>query len=596
MNEQDPTGRVTSREAAEHATLQSFLNCYLRETGAGEWVETEHGGYSLRLELPEQGFELLVPVRYRSSTGRHLFDRPIRYANSAGDPPELDYVTLIALLVRELSLAADSASGDSGELLLRVVDSCQNIERFVERYLLTPEKLYSFSTDFHRAEQALVFGHHLHPTPKSRQDFSPDELPLYSPELGGSFPLHYFRAHRSIVSEDSALAESASELVENELRRDPAVSEEFLRVNAEEGYSFVPVHPWQAEYLLRRPEVRALIESGELESLGPVGSPYHPTSSLRTVYRQESGYMLKLSLGVRITNSVRNNLRKELRRGLKVHRILQSAVGRELRERFPGFDFVRDPAYLTVETLGERELGFEVVLRENPFHSGEDVTPLIALCQDPLPGQDSRLGNIVRTLARRESRCTGEVSLEWFRHYLKLSLHPMLWLYFTHGLAPEAHQQNSLLQLREGYPCRFLYRDNQGYYFRAESREKLERELPGLHAAEDETIVPETVVEERLRYYFIFNNLFGLINAFGCAGLVEERALLTELRSHLQEWRLRAPEGSRFIPELLYKRKLPCKANLLTRFYEMDELAGSLEGQSVYVEVDNPLAQEVYVP
>ena len=34
---------------------------------------------------------------------------------------------------------------------------------------------------------------------------------------------------------------------------------------------------------------------------------------------------------------------------------------------------------------------------------------------------------------------------------------------------------------------------------------------------------------------------------------------------------------------------LPCKANFLTRVHDMDELVGSLETQSVYVNVENPL-------
>ncbi len=41
--------------------------------------------------------------------------------------------------------------------------------------------------------------------------------------------------------------------------------------------------------------------------------------------------------------------------------------------------------------------------------------------------------------------------------------------------------------------------------------------------------------------------------------------------------------------------KLPCKSNLLTRLYDMDELVGSLETQSVYVQGENPLKTKVGV-
>ncbi|MFP3339946.1 hypothetical protein R0J91_18355, partial [Micrococcus sp. SIMBA_131] len=53
--------------------------------------------------------------------------------------------------------------------------------------------------------------------------------------------------------------------------------------------------------------------------------------------------------------------------------------------------------------------------------------------------------------------------------------------------------------------------------------------------------------------------------------------------------------SSPLVKSLLEESVLPCKANLLTRFYDMDELVGSLETQSVYTMVNNPIAQEVAV-
>lgn len=591
---------ATERRIAVRATMQSLLNCFLRETGKGELLEpdrleTREGPEgTVRCLLERQGIEILAPLRYASPTGRHLFEFPIYYRpTGASEPLELDHATLTALLIKELDPGVE---GRGDELLLRVIDSCNNVERFVRARRDDVERLYAFRSDFITTEQALVFGHHLHPTPKSRQGMDEDEIEIYSPELEGSFPLHYFRAHGSLVREDSALRKMAAALIKGELRGDPAVSEEFKAAYCgEDGYSLVPTHPWQAELLLRKPEVRRLIGEGSLEHLGPVGSPYSPTSSVRTVYRREAEFMLKLSLGVKITNSVRNNLDKELRRGLKMHRILEGQIGEELQERFPRFGIIRDPAYITLDTGTRKESGFEVILRENPFRGEEqvDATSVIALCQDRLSGEGSRLARVIRDLSGTEGSPTSEVSLDWFRRYLDISLRPILWLYFTHGIAPEAHQQNSVLVLNDGYPHRFYYRDNQGYYFAESACEALEHRLPGINEIEDDTVVPDMVVDERLRYYFFINNLFGLVNAFGVARLVDERNLLAELRSTLEEIAPSSPEASDLIPSLLHLRKLPGKANLLTRLHDMDELIGDLETQSVYVQIDNPLAKEV---
>ena len=113
--------------------------------------------------------------------------------------------------------------------------------------------------------------------------------------------------------------------------------------------------------------------------------------------------------------------------------------------------------------------------------------------------------------------------------------------------------------------------------------------MPGI-GERSETFCEEPVSDERLRYYFFINNLFGVINALGCGGVADERALLAEIRrelEHASEW---ASPGSDLIPSLLDREKLPGKANLLTRFHDMDELVGDLATQSVYVEIDNPLA------
>ncbi|MDN5698487.1 MAG: hypothetical protein L0G70_11015, partial [Rubrobacter sp.] len=471
------------------------------------------------------------------------------------------------------------------------IESCHNIERFHEARKEAADRLGATRTTFIEAEQSLVFGHHLHPVPKSRQDFSEADLPHYSPELEASFPLHYFRAHESIVGQNSALGESATALVKRELRENPAVSAEFAeRYCEEDEYTLIPAHPWQAEFLLRRPEVRDLVERGLLEHLGPVGSPYSPTSSIRTVYRRDAAFMLKLSLNVRITNSVRGNLPKELERGVEVHRIMESEIGGELRELFPEFDIIRDPAYLTVDT-GEGQSGFEITLRQNPYR-GEcqpDATPIVALCQDHISGDGSRLSRLVQRLAESEDRPVEEVSRDWFRRYLQISLRPILWLYLRRGIAVEPHQQNSVVELSGGYPERFLYRDNQGYYYRESAREELERAMPGI-GERSETFCEEAVSDERLRYYFFINNLFGVVNALGCGDVADERELLLEIRRELQrasEW---ASPGSGLIPSLLESEKLPGKANLLTRFHDMDELVGDLATQSVYVEIDNPLA------
>ncbi|TYP70619.1 IucA/IucC family protein [Paenibacillus methanolicus] len=607
--------KLQAKEAAGNAAMQTLLNCYIRETGQGEFhLRADNGPAELEdqaaeaaktraedgrremlaLRLARQAVTIQAGVTYKSPTARHLFAFPVRIAADGAESYPADYVTLSALLAKEIALEFGQA-GHADELMLRIIQSCRNVEEFVLARSGDRDKLYGPDADYIDAEQALVFGHLLHPTPKSRQGIPEADNAIYSPELGGAFQLHYFRAHRSLVVQGSALVAPAAELILSELRGDPQVSRAWLDTHASsDEWALLPVHPLQADWLLAQANVQHAIAEGKLQYLGAAGSPYQATSSLRTVYRNDARFMYKLSIPVKVTNSLRVNKYKELERGVEVKRLLETEVGR-VREEYEGFDIIADPAFITLcLTDGEDESGFELVLRDNPFRwqASRGASPVAALVQDPLPGERSKLAAIIGGIAQREGRALEEVSADWFDRYLDISLKPMVRLYMKWGIALEAHQQNSVVQLEDGYPKRFYYRDNQGYYFCKSTEALLAQQLPGIGEA-SQTVCDDAIADERFRYYLIFNHMFGLINGFGAAGLIDERVLLGKLRAALVSFVPDNREPSVFLATLLHDEQLPCKANLLTRLHDMDELVGSLDTQSVYVIVPNPLVKEV---
>ena len=616
-------GCSTPADHAESATLHAFLNCYLREATA-EMVRVADAPLPSDADLADEtewvavaplrnlAVDVVAPVRYRSPTGRHLFDRPVyrrvpAVADANGDGSHasawtpLDSTTLASLACRELRLAADADGASEGgetaadELLGRVLSSKRNVERFVavrtgDGAGAAGDSPYADAVPFRTAEQALPYGHLLHPTPKSRRGIADRDAPTYAPELGGSFRLHYFRADPSIVAQASAREESAAEWVKASLREseDPAFVDEYV----ERDDVLLPVHPWQAEYLLDQPHVRAAVDAGRLESLGRRGREFYPTSSVRTVYAPGAPFMHKGSLAVKITNAERTNKRPELERGVAITELLDAGLGDALDRAFPSFGVVRDPAYLTLEIGDGKESGFETVLRENPFDPGANATPVVSLCQDA-PDGPPRVARLVERIARREGRSTDAVAREWFRRYLSVSLRPALWLYLERGVGVEAHQQNGVVRLEEGYPAAFHYRDNQGYYLPESKYPEVDDLLPGVGERAD-TVCPDAVADERLRYYLVLNNAFGVVNALGVGRVVDETDLLAILREELEDIEdAHGRESSSLIPDLLTQSTVRCKANLLTRFEGMDELVGSLANQSVYAEIDNPLVTEL---
>lgn len=584
-----------------YITMQNLLNCYVKETGAGEWkkpcevpmIPNDSGVKKvLVIKLSQQKATLFIPVRYQSITERHLFSKVMYYQMKNDQVKQLDYLTLTFLLQKELSFLSRKGL-EMDEFMLRMILSYQTMKGILTARKEGLAECYQLDKTFLESEQSLLIGHQVHPMPKSRQGIEPEEEDVFAPERKGAFQLHYFRAANDIVEEASVLSISAAQLIKEELKKDAAVSPAFKEAYCQEdGYALIPVHPLQARKLLGRQDICDYIQTGKLTYLGAQGRAFHPTSSVRTVYHPEASVMYKFSIPVKITNSLRINKRKELDRGVEVSRLLQNGIHEQLTVRYPGFHIVQDPAYINVKTGSGEETGFETVIRENPFQKGKEKrTSLIAaLCQDPLAGEASHLVNVIHSIAERERISLEAASERWFSRYLQVSLRPLYWLYAVHGIALEAHQQNSVIQLDEqGYPSRFYYRDNQGYYFMESKAQALRELIPSLNEKSD-TVCTDAIAEERFRYYVFFNHLFGLVNAFGTGQLIDEEKLLAMIKEELVDLKQELGDHTHLVDSLLYEEKLPCKANLLTRVHDMDELVGSLDTQSVYVQVTNPLA------
>ena len=558
-----PSGAAELAAAAERLAVESLLRCWIRERALPRPAAAD-----LVLELGET--TVTVPVRYWSATGWHRFG-PAHTDQGPATPGEL---------ARLMGLAGGASAEDAASLAARAAESAERVGAHLADRAAKPappdqDSSGVLTTPFLAAEQALLAGHPLHPTPKSRDGLAE---PAYSPELRGGFQLDWFSVDESLIAEDSELGPTAHDLCT------------FLSGALPDDGLLVPAHPWQAADLLRRPAVQQLVEAGKLRHRGAAGPRWFPTSSLRTVYRPDSPVMLKLSLGLNITNSKRENLRKELLRGVEAHRLFAGTAGSRLLAEHPHFRMLTDAAYLAVDGVP----GLDVSIRHSPFRPTDYVYCVAALTDlgrgaiGP-DGAAHELAAHIKGLAEVSGRAVREVAADWFARYVARLIVPILWIDAELGVTLEGHQQNTLIQLDEqGYPGAGWYRDNQGFYYRASRIEELAGLAgdPELGKASD-TVVADDVVTERLLYYVGINNLFGMIGALGCAGLAEERDLLRVARDELSVLR-----GHRPTDLLLEAATLRCKANLLTRAAGLDELVGDLATQSVYVEIPNPCATE----
>ncbi|NEW86977.1 rhizobactin siderophore biosynthesis protein rhbC [Rhodopseudomonas sp. WA056] len=571
------------REIAERATFQSFANCYRREVdpGVSSALGPERGERQNYIEwsCPMAAATLRAEIERNSLCGPLRFGRVFICRAQENAWREIAPLRALYLMVQECYAAmgverADGLRDEEAELLGRVLTSYHCMVDSLQR---APGP---GSLNFIDCEQSLVFGHWLHPTPKSRQGMTDWQRPAYAPEHRGRFRLAFFAADAALLRRGEADDVSLPGILDALI---PPDQRPVLRSDE----ALIPLHPLQAEAVMLDPAIAELVAQGRLRRLGAIGAEFSATSSVRTVYNPDVPWMLKFSLPVRITNSLRVNRMPELRAGVAMSQLFTRA---EAAARHPRFKLIRDPAYLTLDLPGRRESGFEVIFRENPFTTGNEHSgvAVAALTADPPPGARSRLERIVRELAARSNETVGSTSRRWFSAYLDCALDPLVRIYDELGVAFEAHQQNALLDVSSGLPTIFYYRDNQGFYLSNAHRDRLTALVPetadigGLY-------FDDRVIQERFGYYLIVNQVCSVIARMGQDRLIDEEALLAILCERLDHLgRELTGVGAEFAAGLLDRPTVAAKANLLTRMLDIDELEAE-DGRAIYVQLPNPL-------
>ena len=601
--------KFVASNIAEYASFHAFINAYLREIDAGIWKGKSQflalsdfpyelkGNEVLEIFLPESQQCIVMDVSYKSKVGRHHFQGVYvrtEYNEAHSSPwQSADIMYLLIALVRQIyqrqntisvgTELSESIRMNEVELLGRLLGSYQTMAYFLSQ---RAGDAALTSLDFINSEQSILYGHWLHPTPKSQQGITPWQQTFYSPELCGHFKLHYFSADKSLVKEGSSLAKSASELLYAEVSR-------YDSIELANDHVLVPVHPLQAPNLLLEEWVKVLIEEGRLNYLGELGADYTATSSVRTVVNEASEWMVKLSIPVKITNSLRTNKRRELEDGMVIESYLNH-IG-FLTDR-PQFKVVDDPAYITINHPKDHQLdsGFEVVLRRNLFteEKGQGICSILTLVQDSIPKADgsagsSLLNNIILDLAAKENRSLDQVAIDWFDRYWHCAIESILSLYDGYGIALEAHQQNSLLDVSAGYPSCYYYRDNQGFYL----SEHFKAELAEVGSQLNLTNIfyDDDKIFTAISYYVFVNQLFAVIYRLGADGLLDEEVLVERSRKKLLAMQNNMQGvGKDFIHYILSSERLDYKTNLLARVNNIDELQEGME-HAVYSTIVNPL-------
>ena len=581
-------------DAADYLSANCFLNAYIREfddwrlgSSPQDW---QVGGFPEQVLCIPMGHQTLwIGVEYWSQCGRHRFAMPARceFVDN-GHCRRVKFLCLAKMLVENAALQSNGTIGAMARFLERIIESHRNLELLLALRDNEVETLFRHNLSFIEAEQALLIGHSVHPAPKVRQPMTLTEAVQYGPEGAGGFALAWMLVRKERLHYHSADQVTQQERVQQLIHSDDQLRSDHGDVP--EGYTLIPAHPWQLARLQALPALQQAFADKAIIALSPQGRRWYATSSMRSIYAENAPYMLKFSLSVRLTNSVRHLQPEEAVRGALISKVLATETGQQFERRFSQFDIMQEPAYLCLlDDAGNQILESMMVFRDNLIREqqGMQYSVLASLTQDHPMKEASRLATLVQAVAFQQRISLPDAASSWFAAFLEVAVKPLLLAQADYGLLFGAHQQNIVLGLRDGLPVHGYFRDCQGTGFSEVGMKLFKLDEAALGESTNNHIESEKA-HKLFAYYLIINSTFSVISAMGADGLIEEAVLVAQLRDFFQQHLTKLRRDQSFIRTMLESEALWQKGNFICSLADINEntMADPL---AIYRAVDNPV-------
>jgi len=324
----------------------------------------------------------------------------------------------------------------------------------------------------------------------------------------------------------------------------------------------VPMHPWQWQYLQQDPLIIEYLKNNQIIPLERTSLLWSATSSLRTVYRDNCPYMLKFSINLKLTNSLRVLRISEVARGILLHDVLETEKGKQFCYEFPHFHIMTEPAYLSLsDKKGNPIESSMLVCRHNPFNgdAAKNIYMLATLTQDnPFGGTNLLLDRIKNSSINISSM--HQRLKKWFHDYLQLVVKPFLVAYAKYGIIMEGHPQNIVLTLENGFPVSAYFRDCQDHAYSQYGYQLYADSIPGMKENAS-NIADKDIGSHYFIYQVIFNSTFNVITILSKSQQIEEQELLRDLYELLTKIKNQNHYDQNCIDMLLFHSILLHKCN-----------------------------------
>ncbi|BEK75042.1 IucA/IucC family protein [Enterobacter asburiae] len=577
--------RALPRSAGTDVAAQCFLNALLRETKDWRYLPATAADALPNIHIPlSQTQALRVPVRYFSPTQHHQYRFPATLIQSNSD--EGDAVTfdqMVDLIIEKPSVKGSLDADTLARFKQRVLESHAHTWQAIDLrhgWANLRDKPLTFAD----AEQALLVGHAFHPAPKSHEPFSETEARRYLPDFASRFPLRWFAVESTLVAGDSLNVSLRERMLRFAAQSAPELLGHFTDTRW-----LLPMHPWQADYLLEQDWCQRLAENGSLQDLGEAGAQWLPTSSSRSLYSETNGDMIKFSLSVRLTNSVRTLSVKEVKRGMRLARLAKTERWQDLQARYPTMRVMQEDGWAGLRdesgVIQEESL---MALRVNLLFDTPDTQTnvLVSLTQAAPDGGDSLLASAVRRLSQRLELPLAQAARCWLDAYCDRVLLPLFSAEADYGLVLLAHQQNILVEMQQDFPVGLIYRDCQGSAW----TEGADGWLKEAGETEVENRFGESQLLRYFPYYLLLNSTLAVTAALAAAGFDSEENLMSRVRDALTELRKTAKQ-TRCLDYVLDSPTWNCKGNFFCYLHDRNENTIA-DPAVIYFDFSNPFYKE----
>lgn len=563
--------------ALKHSAT-SFLNALFLEWH--DYLIVEKNGkknitFSLSTEL-----SITIPLLRHSLLGRHHYTGQF-FVEENGKQSEISFLKLAKEISQYFAHMFGTSQANLENFYSRLENSIKNIEMTITGRQDHLRHLFSKHLNFKDAEQGLFVGHSFHPTPKSRGEFKEEDYVTYSAELGGKFPLEW------ILIKKELFFEKASEKFNDKNWMNRLFKSEFQEERKRhEDYLPFPLHSWQKKYLFDHKDIQSYLEDGRILEIGPSDKMWYPTSSLRTLYAPHSEFMIKFSLNVRLTNSVRNLLVHELERGLQIHEAFNHPQGIEFQNSQPEFSVIHEPVYAGI--LDKKGLPVQeslIVIRENPFKEDSQAVVVATLTQDHPSFEKNLLHQYIEDYAKETGTDFSLASKKWFEAFLNVSLKPLVMAQANYGILLGSHQQNMILEIKNNLPVKSFFRDCNGTGY-TKLGQKTFSNIQRINEADN--IFDEEPSKYLLGYYVVINSTFNVLSSIAHSGWIAESDLISSLRNFLFELKRGNLKDESFVDYLLNSPTLMHKGNFLCCLKDINENT-TANPLSIYTQIKNPI-------